>query len=303
MKHLYRSLLRRMVRPRTLSRINHLSHVDDRLNEVEAARARLAEIVLRERNPSLFASDLPDAREFSIFSQNGEDGILLWLLEQSGAPEKTFVEIGVENARECNTALLGFVLGWNGLMVDADPLGADAARRFAANMLRRKPNRVEIRQEFVTAENINRVITEAGFQGQLGVLSIDVDGVDYWLWKALTEVSPRVVVIEYNASFGAEASITVPYKPDFDCRREHPSGYYHGASLAALEKLGRELGYVLVAVDFRGVNAFFLRKDNCPPALDGKTAAELFRPHFERSKTVPPQDQWAAIQDLPFVSV
>ena len=300
MKHFYRGLLRRMISPRLLTRIRHLSHIDGRLHDVEAARAGLARIWLRQQHPALFSETPLGLPEFSVYSQNGEDGILLSLIEQTGAASRTFVEIGVEDARECNTAILAFLLGWDGLMLEADPMGVDAARRLAARLLARQRNRVRIRQAFVTAENVNGIIEDAGFSGEIGVLSIDVDGVDYWLWKAVRAVSPRVVVIEYNASFGATRAVTVPYRPDFRCG---PGSFYHGASLAALELLSRQLGYVLVAVESNGVNAFFVRQDLCPPALAGKSAAELYRPHFERSKTASPERQWEVVEHLPLETV
>jgi hypothetical protein len=303
MKHFYRSLLRRLLSPQLLARIRNLSHIDDRLRDVEAARAGLAEVMLRQQHPALFAGTLPGMPEFSIYSQNGEDGLLLSLIEQTGAASKTFVEIGVEDARECNTAILAFLLGWDGLMLEANPMAVDAGRRLAARLLARKRNRLQIRQAFVTAENVNGFIEEAGFSGELGVLSIDVDGVDYWLWKAIRVIKPRLVVIEYNASFGATRAVTVPYKPDFHCPREYPGNLYHGASLAALELLGRQLGYVLVAVESAGVNAFFVRRDLCPPSLVGRSSADLYRPHLERSKTLSPEDQWAAVEHLPLVAL
>ena len=303
MKDFYRSLLRRAISPKLLVRIRQLSHIDDRLRDVDAAHAGLAEIYLRQQHPALFSEASPGLPEFSIYSQNGEDGILLALIEQTGAACKTFVEIGVEDARECNTAILAFLLGWDGLMLEANPMAVDTGLRLASRLLARKRNRLQIRQAFVTAENVNRLIEEAGFRGELGVLSIDVDGVDYWLWKALRGVNPRLVAIEYNASFGATRAVTVPYKADFSCLREHPRGLYHGASLAALELLGRQLGYVLVAVESAGVNAFFVRQDICPPALTGKSAVDLYRPHWERSKTLSPERQWEEVQHMPLVTV
>ncbi len=303
MKDLYRSFMRRVAPPRLLARVRQLSHIDDRFRETEAARAALASIWLRKEHASLFAGDPGDPPEFSIYSQNGEDGVLLWLLEQTGAESKTFVEIGIEDGRECNTAVLGFLLGWDGLMIEADPVGADSARRLAARLLARKRNRVAIRQSFVTVENINELIAAGGFRGEIGVLSIDVDGVDYWLWEAVTVVQPRVVVIEYNATFGPDMAVTVPYAPEFSARRAHASGYYHGASLAALERLGRRLGYDLAHVESAGVNAFFVRRDISPPALAGRTAAWLFKPHFERAKSATAEQQWTAIQHLPLTDV
>jgi hypothetical protein len=294
---LHRRWLRRFLPPALLNRINSLSHVEDRLFDLEARRAQLAGIVLRERYANLFA---PSAgSEFQVFSQNGEDAILLWILEQTGAPVKSFVEIGIENARECNTALLAFVLGWDGLMLEADPLGVAAAQRFSRRMLMGRPNGVEIRQAFVTRENVNALIGG----GALGVLSIDVDGMDYWLWKAVEDAAPRVVVVEYNASMGPEESITVPYRADFSAADAHPSGYYHGASLAALEKLGREKGYGLVAVDAAGVNAFFVLEAIRPETLQARSAAELFCPHLMRARRHSMEEQWALIRHLPYERV
>lgn len=303
MKRFYRRFLRRMISPRWLVRIRQLSHIDDRLRDVEAARACLAEIWLRQQHPALFSETSPGWPEFSLYSEHGEDGLLLSLIEQTGAASKTFVEIGVEDAHECNTAILAFLLGWDGLMLEANPMGADAALRLAARLLAGKRNRLQIRQAFVTAENVNELIEEAGFREELGVLSIDVDGVDYWLWKAVRVVSPRLVVIEYNASFGATRAVTVPYEPDFRRPEDYPDSFYHGASLPALELLGRQLGYVLVAVESAGVNAFFVRQDLCPPALAGRSSMELYRPHLWRSKTLSPERQWASLQHRPLVTV
>jgi len=152
----YRKWLRRLAPPGVLNKLNHLSHLEDRLYELEARRAQLARIVLASEFGSLFA-DLPPA-EFQIFSQNGEDGILLRLLKQIGAPVKRFLEIGIENARECNTAVLAFVLGWDGVMVEADPLGAAAARKLAERMLKGRTNRVEVRCLKATPGNINHLM-------------------------------------------------------------------------------------------------------------------------------------------------
>ncbi len=289
---LHRRWLRRLIPPRLLNRINHVSHLEDRLFELEARRAQLAAVVLRERYGDLFAEEA--GCEFQIFSQNGEDGILLWLLRETGAPVKRFVEIGIENARECNSAVLGFVLGWDGLMVDADPLSVAAAERFVGRMLAGRTNHVEVRQAFVTRENIAGLVGG----GDLGVLSIDVDGMDYWLWKAVTAVRPRVVVVEYNASLGPEEAITVPYQARFSAAEAHPSGYYHGASLAALEKLGREKGYALVAVDAAGVNAFFVDEAVRPNSVTVRGATEVFRPHRMRGRVHSPEEQWAMVRGL-----
>ncbi len=293
----HRKWLRRLVSPASINRVNAVTHLDDRLYDLEARRAQLAEILLRPKFEALFASTA--RHEFRVFSQNGEDGVLLWLLSEIGAPVKTFVEIGIENGLECNTAVLAFVLGWDGLMVEADARGAAAARKVAERMLRGRSNRLEIREQYVRPADMPALTGS----GPLGVLSIDVDGMDYWLWKAVSPAAPDIVVIEYNASMGPSESITVPYQDEFSASEAHPSGYYHGASLTALEKLGREKGYSLVAVEEAGVNAFFVRDAIRPPALRPRASAELYRPHAIRCRRHSPAEQWALIRDLPYERV
>ncbi len=293
----HRQLLRRLLPPAFLNRLNHISHIEDRLFDLEARCARLAEAALQQQTPQLFASIEP--HEFRIFSQNGEDGILVWLLEQTGAPVKSFAEIGIEHGRECNTAVLGFVLGWSGVLFEADPLDVAAAQSLAARMLKDRPNRVDVRLARIDHDNIDALLGA----GELGVLSIDVDSMDYWLWDAVRSANPRIVIMEYNASMGAELALTVPYSANFSAQSFHPSDYYHGASLAALEKLGRLKGYSLVAVCAAGVNAFFVRDDIRPASLPARTAAELFRSNAMRLRLHSQEEQWRLIEHLPYVRV
>lgn len=292
----YRAWLRRYLPPSLLRKVNNLSHLDDRLFDAETRRAQLARVVLRERFATLFADGEGD--EFQVFSQNGEDGLLLGILAKMAGVSKNFVEIGVEDGLECNTAVLGFVLGWDGVMVEGEALRASAARKMAARMLVGRANRVEVRQAFVTAENVEDIVGS----GPLGVLSIDVDGMDYWLWKAVP-VAADVVVIEYNASMGRQRAVTVPYDAEFSAMQSHASGYYHGASLPALAKLGRAKGYSLVAVDAAGVNAFFVRDAVRPETLAAREAAEIFRPHRMRLRNHSEGEQWEIISRMPYETV
>jgi hypothetical protein len=294
----YREWLRRHVPPSLLRKANTLSHLDDRLLDAEARRAQLARVVMGGRFPELFAEG-GGGVEFQVFSQNGEDGILLDILSKLAAVSKRFVEIGVEDGLECNTAVLGFVLGWDGMMVEGDRLRAAAARKLAQRMTLGRANRVEVRQAFVTAENVDDIVGSVG----PGVMSIDVDGMDYWLWEAVRGVAPEVVIIEYNASMGRERAVTVPYDAAFSAGKAHASGYYHGASLKALERLGRAKGYSLAAVDAAGVNAFFVRDDVRPETLPARKAEEIFRPHRMRLRDHSEEEQWEMIGRMPYETV
>ena len=117
------------------------------------------------------------------------------------------------------------------------------------------------KEAFINAENINDLISSAGFTGEVGILSIDIDGNDYWVWKSINVINPVITIVEYNSVLGAERPITVPYKETFSRTNEHYSNLYFGASLPALCLLAEEKGYYFVGSDSHGVNAYFVRKD------------------------------------------
>jgi hypothetical protein len=213
--------------------------------------------------------------EYSYLSQNGEDGIIRFLFREIGFESRRLVEFGF-GPMQCNSLRLILHEGCKGLLMDGSEENCDFFNRAAR---KRGLQGVEAHCTFLTRENLNQAIREHGISGDLDFLSLDVDGNDYWFWEALDCVSPRVVCIEYNAGIGPELSWSVPYDPQFERYAKHPSGFFHGASLKALETLGKRKGWRLVGCDSTGTNAFFLRKDVAMPALPTLTAAEAFRPH------------------------
>ena len=196
--------------------------------------------------------------EFSVFSQWGEDGIIEWLIEKLTAdlPE-TFIEFGVENYREANTRFLLCHRNWRGLVIDGSQSNIETIR--ADNISWRHD--LTAKCAFITAENIDQLIVEAGFEGEIGLLSVDIDGNDYWVWKAITAVRPHIVVVEYNANFGDLIPLTIPYDPSFVRTSAHRSNLYWGASIRALCDLAREKGYTFTGTNNAGSNAFFVRDD------------------------------------------
>jgi hypothetical protein len=226
-------------------------------------QAHTSEAILRRLY--LNVEDLPfperlTAQRFRIHSQSGEDGVVLALLKEAGVSNRRFVEIGCGD-NGGNSGFLAYELGWSGLMIDGN------AERVGLCRLK-FPGSVDVVQAWVTVETIDGLLLAQGLSGEIDFLSIDIDGNDFWVWKTLSVVSPRIVAIEYNAQFGADRAVAVPYSPDFD--RHAYSRSYFGASLRALTFLGTEKGYRLVAVEPRGGNAFFLRNDVAPhvPAAD-----------------------------------
>ena len=194
------------------------------------------------------------ARRFRGLSQHEEDGITVALFDRIGAATHRFVEIGA-GVNGGNSGFLAKECGWTGLMIESDPgRVASLRRRFAPS--------VAVVDAQVTRENVNELITAHGLGGDVDLLSIDIDGVDYWVWDALTACRPRLVIVEYNPFLGADRSVAIPYDSQFDRHGfDVPRDAYYGASLPALVKLGARKGYRLVLVEPRGVNAFFVRDD------------------------------------------
>jgi len=199
---------------------------------------------------------LQDA-EFKVFSQWGEDGIIQYLIQRVPIPNPIFIEFGVEDYRESNTRFLLTHDYWRGLILD----GGSAHIDFINNSQYRWRHHIEAVSAFITRENINQLIGDAGIRGDIGLMSIDLDGMDYWVLQAIEIVSPRILILEYNSSFGAEHAVTVPYQPDFSVAQAHYSKLYWGASLAALVQAASQKGYSFVGSNKAGVNAFFVRND------------------------------------------
>ena len=202
------------------------------------------------------ATSIKDA-EFKLFSQFGDDGIIQYLISYVKPRVDTFVEFGVENYEEANTRFLLMNNNWKGLIIDGSSTLIESIKtssfywRYSLKAV----------ASFITAENINQLLVSSGITGQIGLLSIDIDGNDYWVWKAITVVEADIVIIEYNSLFGSERSISIPYKPDFVREQIHYSYLYFGASLPALHSLATEKGYAFVGCNQAGNNAYFVKKE------------------------------------------
>lgn len=197
--------------------------------------------------------------EFKVFSQWGEDGIIQFLKRQTRIPNKIFVEFGVDDYTEATTRFLLINDNWSGLVMDASKSNIDFIRKDGFFW------RYDLKAvcSFITKDNINQLIAKNIKERDIGILAIDIDGNDYWIWKAINVVEPRIVVCEYNGIFGCKHFITVPYQENFNRAKQHYCNLYWGASLPALCLLAEEKGYVFVGCNSNGNNAFFIRKDIC----------------------------------------
>jgi len=218
--------------------------------------------------------DLPSFAdvEFRCHSQSGEDGILLYIFSLIGTTNRRVVEIAAGDGVECNAANLIINHGWRGLLFDGSEELLARGRKFYSECRTTCIVPPTLVSAWITTDTVNDLV--APFAGPIDLLSIDVDGNDYWIWKALDAVHPRVVVTEFNASFGPEVSATMSYVPDYrlDYARQP---YRCGASLAAFTKLARAKGLRLVGVHSLGFNAFFVPEGVGEDLLPERTPAEL----------------------------
>lgn len=242
----------------------HLRRLQNRVEYVQEALGRVEARQLADRASSQLSDN-----EFRVFSQWGEDGIIQFLLRHIDIENKTFVEFGVEDYVEANTRFLLTNNNWTGLVIDSNGEGIERLR----GSLLCWGYGLKAAQSYITAENINEILKSNGFTGEIGLLSIDIDGNDYWVWRAIDVINPVIVIVEYNHRFGSDAAVTIPYDKDFQRGSGHPLIYF-GASLRALCEVGASKGYAFVGCNSNGVNAFFVRRDKLPAQIKELSPAE-----------------------------
>ena len=215
----------------------------------------------REKAASDNPIPLPETG-FRVFSQFEEDGMLLYIFAAIGMGSRTFVEIGSDDGINSNCANLAFNFGWSGLFIDRNATSIRRGRSFYAKYPHPWMYQPKFLCSDVTPANINEILSASGITGEIELLSIDIDGDDYWIWKAIEIIQPKVVVIETHVRFGMH-NIVVPYgrqdAPDYNIQ--------HGASPVAMVNLGKEKGYKLIGANQLGFNFIFLKKELAAKAL------------------------------------
>jgi hypothetical protein len=268
----------RLVR-RTARKLLDATDERRRLDERTSASTKVAlrRLYVEYRGLAAAGGWLPATWEtgFRIFSQVDEDGISLFLVAVAGDGPQTVIDLGCGNGVDAsNSANLILNLGFRGLLVDGSGEQAERARAFYAAHPDTKEDPPATTSAFLTRETVNDVVSAAGFEGEVDLLSIDVDGNDYWLWQALDVVTPRFVITEVHPEHGDDDYV-MPYDPAF-VWSSAPSGLRHGSSIAAMVRLAHERGYRLVGWNRRGYNLFFARND-VAIALPELTVDELRR--------------------------
>ena len=279
------------------SRVEGLEHDLSRSLQREHAELHAAEHEIGVRG---------DLREYEAgrYSQNGEDGCLLKILSEVGVRSRFLLEIGCGSGIESNSALLLTEFGWSGLLLDASKSEVRAAQDFYST--KEAAERVRVMHESVRPDTVDHLLGSLLGGVEPDVLSIDVDGWDYWLWKSICTISPRVVVMEVNASFGPEVSLTIPWDSSdqlHDPYHSHFRGWHHGASLQAVAILGKSKGYRLIHVEATGTNAFFVREDLATDVFPVLSAEQAWKPHAFRTRRHSPEYQADSLSHTPTVEI
>jgi len=243
-------------------------------NEITDAKILTAQLLVNHIKTRGIYDNIQEA-EFKVFSQVGDDGIIQYLAHHLEVESHSFIEFGVENYVESNTRFLLMNNNWKGLVIDASKENIDYIK---TQDIYWKHDLTAV-EAFVDRENINKIFSEYGFTGEVGLLSIDIDGNDYWIWEAINIVNPTVVVVEYNSVFGAANAVTIPYDPTFMRTRAHHSNLYFGTSLKALCMLAARKGYSFIGSNSTGINAYFVREDRL-----GKLKTLTFKQGYVESK-------------------
>lgn len=204
--------------------------------------------------------------------RNDEDGIIQEIFNRIGTTDKKFIEFGVQDGLECNSHYL-LHKGWSGLWIEGSQKSVEQINIKFRPVI--QSGQLKVKNAFITRDNINELFTQENFSGEIDLLSIDIDGNDFYVWQAIKVIKPRVVIIEYNGKFPPD----LDWKMAYDAKHTWDGSDWQGASLKALEILGRELGYQLAGTNLNGVNAFFVRQDLADDKfITPATAENLYNP-------------------------
>lgn len=284
--------------------INMVRHLARNLRDLDKVLVNQGRLLSRDYRERTFAT-LQDA-EFQVFSQWGEDGIIQYLTQNLAIEHKTFVEFGVETFVEANCRFLMLKDFWRGMVIDGSR--DNIARIEQSDIHWRHP--LTAVEAFISRENIADLIAGAPFR-EVGILSVDIDGVDYFVLEALGHLRPAIIVVEYNGLFGPSAAVSVPYSADFQRTKAHHSNLYYGAGIAAFDHLLSGRGYALVGGNSAGNNAFFVRNDLLTSKIRAVSTADAFRDtSFAETRDASGKlsfirgvDRRAVVADLPLVDV
>lgn len=238
---------------------------------------------------------------FRCHSQFEEDGIILYVLATIGMKTKKVVEICIGDGEECMATNLVLNHGYQGFLFDGSVQNISHASRFFGSKKDCLLTPPALKAAWITKDNINGLLREVGAQGEVDLLSLDMDGNDYYIWEATTEISPRLCVFETHDIVPSNLSITIPYEDDFNCwAKAGPDQDFRSASLLAMKKLSERKGYRLIGAHRHGFNVFFLRNDI---ARDIFPEVSIEQVHDNPWTRAGQRDRWPLVCDKNWVEV
>ena len=235
-------------------------------------------LILSKRNRQKKIKDFSEV-EFSSFSQWGDDGIIDWLIEKLNLKNKNFIEIGVQDYWESNTRFLLKKRNWNGLLID---MSNTDIKKIKTQSIYWKHNLLA-KNHFITRDNVNKIFKHYNFDKKLSLLSLDIDGNDYWILKNMN-LKAEILVCEYNGLFGDINEITIPYKKNFNRKNEHYSNLYFGCSIKSLITLLKKKSYIFIGTNSAGNNAYFINKKRFKYIKNKIKNIKIFKPKFRESR-------------------
>ncbi|MFM8438643.1 MAG: hypothetical protein ACKOAX_09205 [Candidatus Kapaibacterium sp.] len=238
---------------------------------------------------------------FRVFSQSDEDGIILYILASIGMKDRRVVELCCGNGHECMATNLILNHGYEGFLFDGDADNIRSAKLFFASRKETFSVAPVLRQAWITRDNINDLLTSAGVSGEIDLLSLDMDGNDYYIWEAIDVIRPRLCVFETHNIIPGDRSLTIPYDPAFTCwDKKGALRDFRSVSLAAMKKLSEAKGYRMIGAHRMGFNVFFLRNDIAPDLFPAVSIADVHDNPFTRHAQA---TRWPAVQNLPWFDV
>jgi len=277
-----------------------VTYIDDN----ESSHQQLQLMLLNQYRENFRNGHKPYARieeaGFRCYSQFEEDGIILYILAAIGMPTRTVVEMCCGSGHECMAANLILNHRYRGFLLDGDQVSIDAATSFFASKKDCYMTPPVIRKAWITKDNVNDLLRQMGASGEIDLLSLDMDGNDYWIWDAITEINPRLCVFETHNLVPDDISVTIPYDPNFYCwSKKGDERDFRSVSLLAMKKLSESKGYRMIGAHRHGFNVFFLRNDLAQdlfPAVSIEDVHDNFWTHEQVKK-------WPKIKDMGWVEV
>ena len=251
-----------------------------------------------KQNIKLF-DDVKDVG-FRCYSQFDEDGIILYLLTLVGNKNKIVVEICCGDGQESMSANLIINHGFKGFLFDGSLKKIQAAKKFFSKHKDCSLVKPTITNKWITKENINNILYDNGVEGEIDILVVDMDGVDYYIWEAIDKINPRICVFEVHNVIPHNVSLTVPYSDDFDyLKQDKKLQDFRSVSPTAMNKLSEKKGYTFVGNNKHGFNVFYVRNDLLNELLPKPSLESIYDNEWSKKRS----KDWEKIKDQPWVKI